>query len=62
MTISFDAMWIPIAITVLGMCWAGIMLRDIGSTGFGVFDELSIGVAWPGLIVLGAWLVWALLT
>lgn len=61
MTIAFDAIWIPIAITVLALAWASFMLHELGSTGM-VFEELTIGLFLPAIPVLIAWLVWALLT
>lgn len=62
LTIAFDAIWIPIAITVIALGWAALMLKDIGSSGYGAFADLSLGIAWPSIPVLGAWLIWALLT
>lgn len=63
MTISFDAIWIPIVISVIAFSWAVTILRNPSDWEYaGAFAALSLGVAWPGLIVLGSWLVWALLT
>lgn len=59
MTIAFDAIYIPIGVTVLAMLWAYLMLSTpIGYEG--VTGHLFVGVALPLIPTLLAWLVWAL--
>lgn len=60
MTIAFDAIWIPITISGLGLAWAVLMLRNFGS--YGIIEELTVGLLFPLIPVLLAWLIWALLT
>lgn len=61
MTISFDAIWIPLTISGIAALWAALMLHDSEQVvDAGLFLALSIAVAWPGLIVLGSWLAWSL--
>lgn len=62
MTISFDAIWLPIAVSALGLGWASLMLRNFGESGLGILEEIAIGALLPAVPVLGAWLIWALLT
>lgn len=64
MTISFDAIWIPLTISGLGVLWAAFVLREEPGNAtamLGWTAVLLIGVALPLVPSLVAWLVWALL-
>lgn len=62
MLIVFDAIWIPIAITVLAIGWAAFILHEPNYSGSGPLFEWSIAIAWPSIPVLISWLIWSLLT